>query len=619
MKKFENTKYLGKINGVEDLRKLSLEELPAYCKELREFIIESVASNPGHLGSSLGALELAVALHYVYDTPEDRVVWDVGHQAYAHKIITGRRDVFDTNRTKGGISGFPKRGESEFDCFGGGHASVSVSAAVGMAASAEIKGEHKHIVAVIGDGALTGGLAFEGLNNAREHNLLVILNDNNMSIDPNVGGLNEYLTRLTTSKRYNRLKTQTWKTLGFWPQFRKFLKKILDGAKSFFMQRSNLFESLGFRYFGPTDGNDVIKLVKRLRDLKEIEGAKLLHILTTKGKGYDIAEREQTIWHAPGKFDVETGKQSSVRTSLRYQEIFGYTLKELAESDDRIVGVTPAMPTGSSLNILMEAMPHRAFDVGIAEGHAVTFSAGMAVEGMIPFCNIYSSFAQRSVDNIIHDVALQGVDVVLCLDRAGLVGEDGATHHGVFDIALLRSIPGIIISAPSSAEELRNIMYTASKGGRGCCFVIRYPRGGHFPKEVLSVPLKEVEVGKSVVVSEPTDAKVAILSLGATYNIAKSAAEELGAAFVDLRFAKPLDTSMLDGVAAKYNRVVVVEDGVVDGGVGSAIRDYYAAKDINIEVRSVGVGDSFVEHASVGELWESVGLTSKNIVSVASK
>ncbi len=615
MKKIENYIYLSKINCVEDLRKLSLEELPDFCNELRDYIIESVASNPGHLGSSLGALELSVALHYVYDTPLDRVVWDVGHQAYAHKIITGRRDLFNTNRTKGGISGFPKRQESEFDCFGGGHASVSISAAVGMAASSEIKGEKKQVVAVIGDGALTGGLAFEGLNNARGHNLLVILNDNNMSIDPNVGGLNDYLTRLTTSRKYNRLKNKTWRTLGFSPQLRRFLQKILDGAKSFFMQRSNFFEALGFRYFGPVDGNDVKKLVKRLRGLKEIQGAKLLHIITTKGKGYDIAEKEQTIWHAPGKFNVETGQQSSVRTSLRYQEVFGYTLKELAESDDRIVGVTPAMPTGSSLNILMEAMPHRAFDVGIAEGHAVTFSAGMAVEGMIPFCNIYSSFAQRSVDNIIHDVALQGLDVVLCLDRAGLVGEDGATHHGVFDIALLRSIPGIIIAAPSSALELRNIMYTASKGGRGGCFVIRYPRGGHFAKEVLGEPLREVEIGSSVAISEPSGAEVAILSLGATYEIASSAAEEQGAAHIDLRFAKPLDTDMLKRVAKNYKKIVVVEDGVIQGGVGSAIRDYYSSIGAQgVEVQSVGIGDAFVEHAKVQELWESEGLSVEGIV-----
>ncbi len=615
MKKNKNTQYLSKVNSVEELRELSLDELSAYCSELREFIIESVAENPGHLGSSLGALELSVALHYVFDTPEDRVVWDVGHQAYAHKIITGRRDAFSTNRKKGGISGFPKRSESEFDCFGGGHASVSISAAVGMAAAAKIQGDKRQIVAVIGDGALTGGLAFEGLNNARENDMLVILNDNNISIDKNVGALNEYLTKLTTSKGYNRLKDTTWRTLGFSPAFRRFLKKFVDGAKSFFMHRSNLFESLGFRYFGPVDGNDVKVLVRRLRDLKSIRGAKLLHIITTKGKGFDIAEKDQTVWHAPGKFNPITGEKAPSSDSLRYQEVFGYTLRELAEKNERIVGVTPAMPTGSSLSILMEAMPERAFDVGIAEGHAVTFSAGMACEGMMPFCNIYSSFAQRSVDNIIHDVALQGVDVVLCLDRAGLVGEDGATHHGLFDIAILRSVPTLIIAAPSSAEELRNLMYTASKGGYKSCFVIRYPRGGKFPKEVLCTQLKEVEIGSSRMVRGGED--VAILSLGATFDIAQEAAERLSATHVDLRFAKPLDTVMLTRVASSHSRVVVVEDGVASGGVGSAIRDYYSEARLSVDVRSVAIGDNFVEHASVSQLWQENGLTVQNIIAVA--
>lgn len=615
MKKNKNTQYLSKVNSVKELRELSLDELPAYCSELREFIIESVAKNPGHLGSSLGALELSVALHYAFDTPEDRVVWDVGHQAYAHKIITGRRDAFSTNRMKGGISGFPKRSESEFDCFGGGHASVSISSAVGMATAAKIRGDKRQIVAVIGDGALTGGLAFEGLNNAGENDMLVILNDNNISIDKNVGALNEYLTKLTTSKGYNRLKETTWRTLGFSPAFRRFLKKFVDGAKSFFMHRSNLFESLGFRYFGPVDGNDVKILVRRLRDLKNIKGAKLLHIITTKGKGFDIAEKDQTVWHAPGKFNPITGEKAPSSDSLRYQEVFGYTLKELAEKDKRIVGVTPAMPTGSSLSILMEAMPERAFDVGIAEGHAVTFSSGMACEGLMPFCNIYSSFAQRSVDNIIHDVALQGLDVVLCLDRAGLVGEDGATHHGLFDIAMLRSVPTLIIAAPSSAEELRSLMYTASKGGYKSCFVIRYPRGGKFPKEVLNVELKEVEIGSSRTVSEGKYA--AILSLGATFDIAQQAAEELGATHVDLRFAKPLDTVMLDRVASEHSRVVVVEDGVACGGVGSAIRDYFSEVRRGVDVRSVAIGDNFVEHASVSQLWQENGLTVQNIIAVA--
>lgn len=610
----KKTKYLQYVNSPEDLKRLTIDELPLYCGELREFIIAEVSTNPGHLGSSLGALEIAVALHYVYDTPFDRLVWDVGHQAYAHKIITGRRDMFHTNRCHGGISGFPRRSESEYDCFGAGHASTSISSALGMAAAADLRGEKRKVVAIIGDGALSGGLAFEGLNNASNsnHDILVILNDNNISIDPNVGALKDYLLSLTTSKRYNAIKDRTWHVLGRVPRLRRVLQKIEHGAKSFFLHQSNMFESLNFRYFGPIDGNDIKALVRRLQDLKSIKGPKLLHALTVKGKGYPAAERFQTEWHAPGRFDVQTARKDAPATpeKLRYQDVFGYTIVELAEANDKIVGITPAMPTGCSLCVMMEKMPDRAFDVGIAEGHAVTFAAGLSSEGMIPFCNIYSSFAQRAVDNIIHDVALQGLDVVLCLDRAGLVGEDGATHHGVFDVALLRSVPGIVIAAPSSAEDLRCMMYTASCGGCGC-FVIRYPRGGAFDRSILDEPFSEIAIGRSRMVSDGTGA--AILSLGSTFGIAAKAATMTGAAHYDLRFAKPLDEDMLVDVAARFSRVVVVEDGVMSGGVGSAVLEFFCARGITTEVRLVGIPDRFVEHGAVGELREEVGLTAAAI------
>lgn len=610
----KNTKYLKKVDSPEDLRKLSLEELPLYCNELRDFIVSQVSVNPGHLGSSLGALEIAVALHYVYATPYDRMVWDVGHQAYAHKIITGRRDQFHTNRKHGGISGFPRRSESIHDAFGVGHASTSISAAVGMATASKIKGEERKIVAIIGDGSMSGGLAFEGLNNAMGHDMLVILNDNNMAIDPNVGALKEYLLSLTTSKSYNRIKNKTWRALSFWPLLRRVIQKIEHGAKSFFLHQSNLFESLHFRYFGPIDGNDVVSLVKRLQDLRDIPGPKLLHALTIKGKGYPAAEEEQTEWHAPGLFDPATGKKNvAIRNTLRYQDVFGLTLVELARQNDKIVGITPAMPSGCSMNLLMKEMPSRAFDVGIAEGHAITFSAGMACEGLVPFCNIYSSFAQRSIDNIIHDVALQGLEVVLCLDRAGLVGEDGATHHGVFDIALLRSVPNIIISAPSSAEELRNLMYTASIGGYGGCFVVRYPRGGKFDKSEIDKPLKTIEIGSAQTIHEG-DSGTAILSLGSTLSIASKASTLLDATHIDLRFAKPLDTKMLNKIAKTHSKIITVEDGVLACGVGSAIREYYASQNIDVKVISIGVNDHFIEHGTLDELWIDAGLSVENIV-----
>ncbi|MFI3299598.1 MAG: 1-deoxy-D-xylulose-5-phosphate synthase [Rikenellaceae bacterium] len=611
------SKYINQTISPNELRKLKPIELGEYCRELREFIIESVAENPGHLGSSLGAVEIAVALHYVFDTPHDRVVWDVGHQAYAHKIITGRKELFNTNRKEGGISGFPKRGESEYDCFGGGHASVSISAALGMARAVEQKGEQRQVVAVIGDGALTGGLAYEGLNNAAGSNMLVILNDNNISIDVRVGSMSEYLTKLTTSKGYNRLKSKVWNALGFWPAFRRVLQKIGGGAKSFFLHRSNIFEALGFRYFGPVDGNDIETLVKRFGDLKEIKGAKLLHVVTTKGKGYQAAEESQTEWHAPGKFDPKTAQKEPRSELLKYQDVFGHTLLELAHRDSRVVGITPAMMTGSSLTIMHSKMPQRVFDVGIAEGHAVTFSGGLATEGLLPFCVIYSTFAQRSIDNIFHDVVLQGVEVVLCLDRAGLVGEDGVTHHGIYDIAMLRSLPNIIISAPSSPEGLRELMQTASKGGYGSCFVIRYPRGGKFPMESIQGELHSIEIGKSRVMSEPQGAQVALLSLGTTYEITAEAAREIGAAHIDMIFVKPLDTKLLDRLSRAYQRVVVVEDGAINGGAGSAVRDYYSQQGVVVDVRSVGVGDCLVQHAKVSQLQEEVGLTVQKIIEVA--
>ncbi len=619
MKKTEST-YLQRVRNVTELRSLSLRELPLYCAELREFIIESVAENPGHLGSSLGAVELAVALHYVYDTPEDRLIWDVGHQAYAHKIITGRGAEFHTNRKLGGISGFPKRSESEFDCYGGGHASVSISAAVGMAQANKIKGQERKIVAVIGDGALTGGLAFEGLINAGEGDMLVILNDNNISIDKGVGRLNSYLTSLVTSPGYNNLKQGLWWVFGVWPWMRKQLKKIGNGAKSFFLKRSNLFESLGFRYFGPIDGNDVGQLVRRLRAIRKIGGAKLLHIITVKGKGYAPAENDQTNWHAPGKFNPTTAIKEPTQTSgLRYQDVFGYTICELAKGNKNIVGITPAMPSGSGLSAMMQEFPDRCFDVGIAEGHAVTFAAGLACEGMLPYCAIYSSFAQRALDNIIHDITLQKLDVVLCLDRAGLVGEDGATHHGLYDIAMLRPLPNTVIAAPSSGEQLRNILHTtALEKGYGC-FAIRYPRGGNFPQKTIETPITPQKIGKSQTIQNIENSSIAILSLGATLQIAKNAAQKLNATLVDLIFAKPLDTQMLEDIAQTHTKIITLEDGILNGGVGSAIRDYYAQKNINIVVESIGIDDKIIEHGTITQLWEIAGLTTQNIINTAKK
>lgn len=633
------TRYLDRIDSPADLRSLSVDELPAYCAELREFIIREVSTNPGHLGASLGAVELAVAIHYVYDTPTDRLVWDVGHQAYAHKIITGRRDRFHTNRKLGGISGFPKMSESEYDAFGAGHSSTSISAALGLARALQTPaGEGPKCVAVIGDGAMTGGLAFEGLNNAGAdpgNDILVVLNDNRISIDPNVGALKEALLEISTSRHYNRFKNRTWQALNRMPRLRRMIQKAIGGAKSFFLHQSNLFESLNFRYFGPVDGNDVAGLVRALRDLRTLPGPKILHALTVKGKGYAPAELDQTEWHAPGRFDPETGERFSASavsaaggTVLKFQEVFGHTLVQLAERDPRIVGITPAMPSGCSMNLLMERMPERVYDVGIAEGHAVTFAAGLAAGGKVPFCNIYSSFMQRAVDNIIHDGAIQNLPVVLCLDRAGLVGEDGATHHGAFDLALLRGVPNLTIAAPMDAVELRNLMYTASRRAEeesGGMWVIRYPRGGAFPAEgVLDVPFSLLEVGRGRTLNEPDGAGcgVAVVSVGAigaeaARAVAQLAEEGLAVGHYDLRFVKPLDTELLDWIVCRgYRYVVTVEDGAAAGGAGSAVLEYLSDTGKlgeGLRVVRLGLPDRFVEHGPVDRLRAQCGLDADSI------
>lgn len=611
-------KYLSAVNSPGDLKKLSLEEVRAYCAEMRQFIIEQLAHNPGHLGSNLGVIELTAMLHYVYDTPHDKLVWDVGHQAYAHKIITGRRDEFPSNRKLGGISGFPRMDESPYDAFGGGHASVSISAAFGMARAAELLGERRKVVAILGDGALTGGLAFEGLNNAgaSDSDLLVILNDNNMSIDPNVGAMKEYLIKLTTSKGYNLVKNKTWDLLSPVPRLRRIVQKAGNSVKRGWLQQSNLFESLNFRYFGPVDGHDVRMLDKVLRGLRDIPGPKVLHVLTVKGKGYAPAERQQSVWHAPGCFDPDTGERMvscDEDVPPRYQDVFGHTMVELARLNDRIVGITPAMPTGSSLSIMMEAMPERTFDVGIAEGHAVTFSAGLAASGMMPFCNIYSSFMQRAYDNVIHDVALQKLPVVFCLDRAGLVGEDGPTHHGLFDLAFFLPIPNLVVCSPLNEAELRNLMYTAQLSGQP--FVIRYPRGRAEGVEWEGA-LTELPVGKGRVLREGSD--VALLTLGPVGNVAARAAgraarEGISVFHADMRYAKPLDEELLHEVGARFGRVVTVEDGVVKGGMGSAVMEFFEDHGYACRVDRIGIGDRFVEHGSVKELHALCGLDEEGI------
>ena len=625
MEKSEYT-LLNKIQYPEDLRKLTVDELPQLCKELREDIIEEVAVNPGHLASSLGVAEITVALHYVYNTPDDRIVWDVGHQAYGHKILTGRREQFCTNRKLGGIKPFPSPTESEYDTFACGHASNSVSAALGMAVAAKLEGNAHHVVAVIGDGAMSGGLAFEGLNNVSSspNDLLIILNDNNMSIDRSVGGMKQYLLNLNTNETYNALRFKASQWLhgkGMLNEDRrKGFIRLSNALKSAISHQQNIFEGMNIRYFGPFDGHDVKELVRILKQMKEMKGPKLLHLHTQKGHGYAPAEKDVTTWHAPGKFDPETGERivdKDPNKPQKYQDVFGHTLLELAQQNPKIVGVTPAMPSGCSMNIMMKEMPERTFDVGIAEGHAVTFSGGMAKDGLLPFCNIYSAFAQRAFDNIIHDVALLNLNVVFCFDRSGLVGEDGATHHGAFDLAALRPIPNLTISSPMDEHELRRLMYTAQLPDKGP-FVIRYPRGGGVLQD-WRCPLEEIPVGKGRKMHDGDD--VAVLSIGPIGNNVTEAiatlAKETGApsiAHYDMRFLKPIDEGILEEVGRKFSRVITVENGVKKGGLGSAVLEWMNDHGYQPKVMRLGLPDSFVEHGTVDELQHIVGIDADGIM-----
>lgn len=601
--------YLKRINFPQELRKLSINELRIYADELRRYIVDCCATNPGHLGSSLGTVELTIALHYVYDTPADSIVWDVGHQAYAHKIITERRDAFITNRKYGGISGFPRMSESRYDAFGGGHASVSISAALGIAKAQELQNEQHHVVAVIGDGALTGGLAFEGLNNAGASpntDILVVLNDNEMSIDKPVGALDSYLVHISTSRWYNNLKSTLWRGLSIIPPLHRLVRKTGNAIKHGLLQKSNLFESLNFRYFGTVDGHDIGELIRTLTALKEIGGPKILHIKTTKGKGYAPAEANPAVWHAPGCYDVESGaRKKSNYPADRYQDVFGQTLLDLARKNDKIVGITPAMPSGCSMNIVMQEMPDRCFDVGIAEGHAVTFSAGLAAGGNRPFCNIYSSFMQRAYDNVIHDVALQNLPVVMCLDRAGIVGEDGATHHGAFDLAYFGCLPNITIAAPRNEWMLRQMMYTASLADHPT--VIRYPRGIGEGMIWRNTQFEELIEGRGEQLREGTD--IAIIGIGTMVNVAMRAAEKSSrsVAVYDMRYAKPLDTELIEEIGAKFSRIITIEDGIIRGGVGEAILAHLARKGYTPKVKTLGIDDYFVHHGKPSELYAECG------------
>ena len=601
---------LEKINDPKDLKGLDTKELDELCAQLREYMVECCSKNPGHLGASLGAVELSVALHYVYDTPHDKLVWDVGHQAYAHKIITGRREAFVNNRKSGGLSGFPKMSESEYDAFGAGHTSVSISAALGIAEAARIKGEQRHVVAVIGDGAMTGGLAFEGLNNAGalKSDILVILNDNQISIDKNVGALHNYLVKISVSPAYNRMKNRIWRIVGN-GRIRRLIQKFMLSTKLAFMKNGSVFQGLGFRYFGTIDGNDMDELVTTLSNLKDIPGPKLLHIRTLKGKGYKPAEEDQSVWHAPGKFDVETGKRiTQAKKVYRYQDIFGETIVELARENEKIVGITPAMASGCSLTHMMKEFPQRTYDVGIAEQHAVTFSAGLAAGGMLPFCNIYSTFMQRAYDSIIHDVALQNLKVVFCLDRGGIVGEDGATHHGAFDLAYLRPVPNIVLAAPMNEIELRNMLYSATQPEYGAV-AIRYPRGACEGLD-WKKPFEYVEPGKGVVVSEGEG--VAVVTLGTIGNraakaVAKAKEEGLSPLHINMRFLKPLDTLLLGEACSRCHTIITVEDGAVTGGLASAVAEYVAQHNLDVKVVSLGIPDRFIEQGTVDELISECG------------
>lgn len=618
---------LSQINLPSDLKQFKEEDLEDICKELRQYIIDVVSVNGGHFAANLGVVELTVALHYVLNTPYDQLVWDVGHQAYGHKILTGRRNTFHTNRIYKGISGFPKRSESDYDTFGVGHSSTSISAALGMAVASQYKGEKdRQHVAVIGDGSMTAGMAFEALNHGgiENSNLLVILNDNCMSIDPNVGALKEYLTDITTSKTYNRFRDDVSAVLskisGLGPNAHEIVKKIEKSIKGTLLKKSNLFEALNFRYFGPIDGHDINHLVKVLNDLKDIPGPKLLHCVTVKGKGFALAEKDQTKWHAPGLFDKITGEIKKAVSDKpqppKYQDVFGHTMVELAKQNDKVMGVTPAMPSGCSLNIMMKAMPDRAFDVGIAEQHAVTFSAGLATQGLIPYCNIYSSFMQRAFDQVVHDVAIQKLPVVFCLDRAGIAGADGPTHHGAYDIAFFRCIPNMIISAPMNEEELRNLMYTAQLKNHGGPFSIRYPRGNGVMPE-WNRPFKEIPLGKGRKICDGED--LAILTFGHIGNEAVKACLELNAegyhpAHYDIRFVKPLDEHLLHEVFRKYKKVITIEDGCIQGGMGSAILEFMADHHYSSHVKRLGMPDLVIEHGEQRELWEECGYDAKAIV-----
>lgn len=622
MEKTEFT-LLNKIETPEDLRKLKVEDLPQVCDELRRDIIEEVAVNPGHLASSLGVAEITVALHYVFNTPEDRIVWDVGHQAYGHKILTGRKAQFCTNRKLGGIKPFPSPEESEYDTFACGHASNSVSAALGMAVAAELEGKKdRHVVAVIGDGALSGGLAFEGLNNVSSspNNLLIILNDNNMSIDRSVGGMKQYLLNLSTNETYNCIKFKTARWFNRHGMLnddrKKGLIRLTNAMKSAISHQQNIFDGMNIQYFGPFDGHNVKELVRILSQLKNMSGPKLLHLHTKKGHGYAPAEKDVTVWHAPGKFNPDTGERlvdNDPSKPQKYQDVFGHTLQELAKQNPKIVGVTPAMPSGCSMNIMMKEMPERTFDVGIAEGHAVTFSGGMAKDGLLPFCNIYSAFAQRAFDNIIHDVALLNLNVVFCFDRAGLVGEDGPTHHGAFDLASLRPIPNLTICSPMDEHELRRLMYTAQLPDKGP-FVIRYPRGGGELHE-WRCPFEEVKVGTGRKLHDGDD--VAVLTIGPMGNNAMRAIEQLGSeasvAMYDMRFLKPIDEDILEEVGKKFKRIITVENGAIKGGLGSAVLEWMNDHGYTPKVKRLGLPDNFVEHGTVKELQHIVGIDEEGI------
>lgn len=614
LESFKEGPLLSKINTPEDLRKLQKEELIQVCDDVRQFIINSVSAHGGHFGASLGVVELTVALHYVFNTPNDQIIWDVGHQAYGHKLLTGRKNRFDSNRVYKGMSGFPKRSESVYDAFGVGHSSTSISAALGMAVASDYKNEKdRQHIAVIGDGAMTAGMAFEAMNHAgvTNSNLLIILNDNCMAIDPNVGALKEYLTDITTSKTYNRMRDEIWKALGKVSKFGKNAQELVStvekSIKASVLKDSNLFESLKLRYFGPIDGHDVNGLVNVLEDLKNISGPKILHCITTKGKGFSLAEKDQTKWHAPGKFNAETGeivkKEYTEPQPPKYQDVFGKTIIELALKNDKIMGITPAMPSGSSLNLMMKEMPNRAFDVGIAEQHAVTFSAGLATQGMIPFCNIYSTFMQRAYDQVIHDVCMQKLNVVFCLDRAGVAGADGPTHHGAYDIAYMRCIPNLVVSAPMNEEELRNLMYTSQLPNQGP-FSIRYPRGEGVMVDWQKT-LQEIKIGTGRVVEEGEG--IAILSIGHIGNYVVNASkklkeENINIGHFDMRFIKPLDEQLLHDIFQKYSKIITIEDGCLMGGFGSSILEFLADNNYQNQVHRLGIPDRLVEHGTQQEL-----------------